>query len=114
MLRDDLRLLATVVLALAGCQSAPDFADGAALTDAAADATPASDDSAHACVQYPVTGGPLVPIPCGTGMCFQLGEWCDSSGAEPVCRCGMYPQMFGPCDCVHDVGETCGTHWVCG
>ncbi|MES1209242.1 MAG: hypothetical protein ABUS79_25170 [Pseudomonadota bacterium] len=84
----------SLVLAAAGCGNVTSNGDAAGTGGAAAGGASATGGSgqagqggAHVCGASATCTRCKDGACCGTACCAQ-GEWCDSSGTSPVCRCG--------------------------
>ena len=90
----------------------PDLVTSTA-ADGGADAMSQPPDAGHSCA--PSGGCPDSPR-CGGKCCQSQGDWCDESGAMPVCRCGVdIDRSGGGCFCNPAIPQTgfCGTEVGC-
>src|SRR5262249_31321866 len=96
------------------CSNAPDSGADARSPDAAVDAAAGSsvdaatpDAAAHVCSSTCPTCAQQNRACCGTGCCG-FGEWCDTSGQVPVCRCGSSQGCGFNTYCCASLGQ-CGS-----
>jgi hypothetical protein len=57
------------------------------------------DGGSHVCTPDAGCGRCTTGVCCGGGCCI-AGEWCDQSGASPMCRCAQGPACLAPNICM--------------